>query len=230
MSSELFREWELYDRITRANHMRHAEIEGGARASLARRGGPVRVLDLGCGDGRAAAAVLAGSRVSEYVGVDLSAGALDLHARRPAPGLDPDAATRRLVCGDIAGTLATLPARAFDVVLAGFSLHHFPTDAKAGVLDDIARVLAAGGWLIWGDTVRAEGETRAAFLARLFDEVRETWVAATPAEREQFIAHIGEFDYPEPWSWMTAALAARGLASAEVIYQDGFYVSLVARA
>ncbi len=223
MSAELFRGWELYDRITRANHMRHAEVEAGLRAALARRPGPVRVLDLGCGDGRVAADVLAGSAVVEYVGVDLSAGALELHGRRPAEKV------RRLVCGDIAEAIAALPDAAFDVVLAGFSLHHFPTDAKARVLDDIARVLAPGGWLLWTDTYRREDESREAFLARLFAEVRATWVAATPDEREQFVAHIGEFDYPEPWSWMTGQLEARGFNPPEVVYRDAFYVSLLAR-
>ncbi|HYH64388.1 MAG TPA: class I SAM-dependent methyltransferase [Urbifossiella sp.] len=227
MSADLFRGWELYDRITRANHMRHAETEAGVRAALARRAGPLRVLDLGCGDGRVAADVLAWSRVVGYVGVDLSAGALDLHARRPVPGSCPGEVARRLVCGDIAEVIVALPDGAFDLVLAGFSLHHFPTDRKAGILDDIARVLAPDGWFIWTDTYRREGESRDAFLARLFVEVRTTWVAATPDEREQFVAHIGEFDHPEPLSWMTAQLAARGLARAEVLYRDEFYVSLI---
>lgn len=223
MSADLFREWELYDRVTRANHMRHAELEAAGRAALARRVDPARVLDLGCGDGRVAAAVLADGRVAEYVGVDLSAGALELHARRPGPG------ARRLVCGDIASTLADLPAAGFDVVQAGFSLHHFPTAAKAAVLADAARVLAPGGWLLWTDTYRQEGESREAFLDRLFAEIRSTWTAVTPAEREQFVAHIRDFDHPEPWSWMAAQLGALGLSSPEVLYQDNFYVSLLAR-
>lgn len=227
MSAELFRGWELYDRITRANHMRHVETEAAMRAALARRADLLRVLDLGCGDGRVAADVLSANRVVGYVGIDLSAGALDLHGRRPAPGSHPDEVERRFVCGDIAETLRTLPSAAFDLVLAGFSLHHIPTDRKPGVLDDIARVLAPGGWFIWTDTYRREGESRAAFLARLFVEVRTTWTAATPEEREQFVSHIGEFDHPEPWSWMTTQLAARGLASAAVLYQDEFYVSFL---
>jgi ubiquinone/menaquinone biosynthesis C-methylase UbiE len=203
--------------------MRHAEVEAAGRAALARRAEPVRVLDLGCGDGRVAAAVLADCRVAEYVGVDLSAGALELHARRPEAG------TRRLVCGDIAAALAALPAGGFDVVLAGFSLHHFPTAAKAAVLADAARVLAPGGWLLWTDTYRREGESREAFLDRLFAEIRSTWTAVTPAEREQFVAHIRDFDHPEPWSWMTAHLEALGLSAPEVLYRDDFYVSLLAR-
>lgn len=223
MSAELFRGWELYDRITRANHMRHAETEAAVRARLVRRAGPLRVLDLGCGDGRVAADVLAASRVTEYVGVDLSAGALDLHARRPAPG----SAARRLVYGDIAETIRTLPADGFDLVLAGFSLHHFPTDRKSGTLDDVARVLAPGGWFVWTDTYRREGEPREAFLSRLFVEVRTTWTAATVDEREQFVSHIGEFDHPEPLSWMTSQLAARGLTAAEALYRDEFYVCLI---
>lgn len=227
MSAELFRGWELYDRITRANHMRHAETEAAARAALARRTDPLRVLDLGCGDGRVAAAILPASRVVGYVGVDLSAGALELHGRRPAPGSCPGAVERRFVCGDIADTIRALPDGAFDLVLAGFSLHHFPTDRKAGIFDDLARVLAPGGWFLWTDTYRREGETREAFLARLFVEVRTTWIAATPEEREQFVSHIGEFDHPEALSWMTAQLAARGLTAAEILYRDEFYVSLL---
>ena len=120
-------------------------------------------------------------------------------------------------------------AEGFDVVLAGFSLHHFPTAAKAAVLADAARVLAPGGWLLWTDTYRREGETREEFLERLFAEIRSTWTAVTPAEREQFVAHIRDFDHPEPWSWMAARLEANGLSSPEVLYRDDFYVSLLAR-
>lgn len=227
MSVELFRGWELYERITRANHMRHVETEAAMRAALDRRYDPLRVLDLGCGDGRVAADVLAASHLVEYVGIDLSVGALELNGRRPAPGSCPGEVERRYVCGDLAETVRTLPGGAFNLVLAGFSLHHFPTDRKADILDDIARVLAPGGWLVWTDTYRHEGESREAFLARLFVEVRTTWTAATPEEREQFVDHIGEFDHPEPLSWMTAQLAARGLTAAEVLYRDEFYVSLL---
>lgn len=225
MSADLFRGWELYDRITRANHMRHAETEAAIRAALARRSDPLRVLDLGCGDGRVAADVLSANPVVGYVGIDLSAGALELNGRRPAPGSCPGEVERQLVCGDIAESIRAVPDTAFDLVLAGFSLHHIPTDRKSAVLDDVARVLARGGSFIWTDTYRQEGESREAFLARLFVEVRTTWTAATPEEREQFVSHIGEFDHPEPWSWMTAQLAARGLTSVEVLYQDECYVS-----
>ena len=147
---------------------------------------------------------------------------------RPAPGADPANCVRRVVCGDMAATLAALPTAGFDLILAGFSLHHFTTAQKAGVLDDAARVLAPGGRLAWTDTHRGDGEPRDMFVDRLADEIRTTWVEVSADEREAVIAHIREFDHPEPLSWMTAELAARGLTPVEVLFRDSIYVALIA--
>jgi SAM-dependent methyltransferase len=94
-----------------------------------------RVLDLGCGDGAFAAALLAAG--CEVVAVDVAHAAVE-RARARVPGLD----ARRVVEG------APLPLAedAFDVVWAGEVLEHIAD--VVGLLAEVRRVLRWGGRLV----------------------------------------------------------------------------------
>jgi SAM-dependent methyltransferase len=134
--TEWFEEWFGEEYLHVYPHRDDVEAERLVRL-LVRQGigGPGRaVLDLACGPGRhAAALVRAGARV---FGLDLSR-ALLFAARRRATG--------PLVRGD----MRRLPFRsaAFDVVVNLFtSFGYFASDAEHGaVLDEVARVLRPGG-------------------------------------------------------------------------------------
>jgi SAM-dependent methyltransferase len=216
----IFREWDLYDRIGRGNHMRHREIAAALRAALAARPGPLRVLDLGCGDGWMSRQVFAGCELSRFVGVDSSASALGRFAEGPG------AVAPETVHAPLAEALRELPAGGFEVVHAGYVLHHYPTAARPPLLDDLARVLAPGGWFLWTDLVRDEGEDRDAYLARSAASILATWDALSEEERHATVAHMAECDFPEPLSWMEGELARRGVPRAEVLYRDAFYAAL----
>ena len=96
-------------------------------------GAGTRVLDVGCGTGRATAA--AAARGAQATGIDLADGML-ARARERHPGLT-----------FIRGDAEDLPFgdAQFDALLAGFVLNHLP-DADRG-LREFARVLAPpAGW------------------------------------------------------------------------------------
>jgi SAM-dependent methyltransferase len=94
-----------------------------------------RVLELGCGTARNAAAILAGG-AREYIGLDASG---EMLARgRARLGEDPRV---RLIEGDVRGA----PREAFDVVLFCLVLEHFET--LAAPLAAAAAALRAGGEL-----------------------------------------------------------------------------------
>lgn len=221
----LFDEWNLYDKIGRSNTMRQREISAAIRNELSKTTTPLRVLDLGCGDGWMLYMVLAESVVARFVGVELSESAIDRLTRRALPGIRPDAGERKLVLGDIAIELRQLPTRGFDLVHAGYSLHHYTTEAKPAVLDEIARVLDTEGRLFWTDIIRAEGETREGFVQRLADNVHATWLDISPEERKSVIDHMWKCDYSEPESWMVREMESRGLRLVGRLFRDEFYAS-----
>jgi SAM-dependent methyltransferase len=224
---DLFREWDLYGRIGRANYMRQREVASVVRETLERRAEPLRVLDLGCGDGAMSHAILARVCVAKFVGVDLSESAMERFEGRGFPGVCPDDVRGAFRRGDIEDELRLLPADSFDLVHAGYSLHHYPEAAKERVLDDIARVLDRGGWLIWTDIRREEGESRDAYALRLEAEVNSNWGAIAPEERRSVVEHIRGGDFPEPESWMIERARSRGLQLLARLFHDDFYTSLL---
>lgn len=97
---------------------------------------PERVLDAGCGSGTPVLTRL--DAETEAVGLDASREQLHL-----ADGAVPGAALAQ-------GDMARLPfaADAFDAVVAYWSLIHVPLDEHRAVLEEFARVLRPGGWVL----------------------------------------------------------------------------------
>jgi SAM-dependent methyltransferase len=94
-----------------------------------------RWLDVGCGTGALATAVLAAADPAQVVGVDPSVGFLTMAAGRLA---DPRVAF-------VAGDARALPVRAgdFDAVVSALSLNFVPDPAQAAA--EVARALRPGG-------------------------------------------------------------------------------------
>jgi len=223
---DLFREWDLYDRIGLANYMKQREVSAAVRLALETRSEPLRVLDLGCEDGRMSYAILENAKVSEFVGIDLSASGLERLERRAAPGAGSGDGKRTLRQGDIEAELRALPSSAFDLVYAGYSLHHYQAKAKLPVLDEIARVLDRGGWFLWTDIIRGEGESRDSYIDRLRTEIGSNWLDLTPEERVSVVEHVRGCDFPEPESWMIEQVKSRGIEFAGKLFHDLYYTTM----
>lgn len=244
-SGEIFQSWDLYSRIVHNNWMRHREMNEAIDRCVAMCPQPIRVLDLGCGDGSMACAGLNRFDVAQYVGIDLSGDALKLLARRSGPGTrkqqtvsqDPVDCTKEtlsigatseslkklLFMGDMREQLRGLPSASFDVVIASYSLHHYSSLEKREALDHVVRVLAPGGQFIWIDIARQGDEGRADYLDRIEEEIHLNWVGMPAGEQSDAIEHIRNCDFPETTSWMEAEWMARGGAFVECLYRDPFY-------
>ena len=100
---------------------------------------PRRVLDLGCGDGRLAALVLASrSSVVEVAAVDCSAPMLERAKDRFA---GDERVTVRYV--DLREPIT--PMGDFDVIVSGFAIHHLDDRRKQSLFCEVACQLRAGG-------------------------------------------------------------------------------------
>jgi cyclopropane fatty-acyl-phospholipid synthase-like methyltransferase len=100
---------------------------------------PQRVLDLGCGDGRLAALLLASrASVVEVVAVDCSAPMLE-RARDRFAG--DERVTVRY--GDLREPMT--PLGDFDVIVSGFAIHHLDDRRKQSLFREVASQVRTGG-------------------------------------------------------------------------------------
>jgi tRNA (cmo5U34)-methyltransferase len=131
---------------------------------------PRRVLDLGCGDGRLAARVLdERPSVEAVVAVDCSPPMLELARERFSN--EPRVDVRVWDLQD-----ALTPLGAFDLVVAGFSIHHVEDARKRALFREVAAQLTRDGVFINLEVV----------------------ASATPARHAEFLALIGRTaDDPE---------------------------------
>lgn len=104
-------------------------------------GAPVRIFEVGCGEGFLGSAVLRVAAARhlqvDYSGADLSSAALDL--ARPTLG-------DGLVVGDATEVTAALPAASRDVFIVKNLLHHL--DDPAALLREANRVVGPGGRVV----------------------------------------------------------------------------------
>ncbi len=106
----------------------------------------VKALDIGCGNGRLAQKLDQAGLDITYLGVDFSAGLIEL--ARSAPLRRVNAA---FCVADVThpGWSQSLPGAPFDVAVMLAALHHIPSfDLRRDVLRDIGAVLRPGGLLI----------------------------------------------------------------------------------
>jgi ubiquinone/menaquinone biosynthesis C-methylase UbiE len=150
---------------------------------------PLRVLDIGCGDGALLAKVMESRRVSHAVALDGSAAMLQRARERFAKNDDV-----KFVQADfnIADWTAKLSDEKFDAVVSGFAIHHSEDEQKRRVYEQIFQLLAPGSVFVNIEHVASATP----FGERLWDRAwTEYDVAYRRANGEQieFDAALAEF-------------------------------------
>ena len=110
-----------------------------------------RILDLGCGNGELAQALIRRGQSGLYVGLDFSAGLLEIAQAGVAAeaGLECRFVAADLAAPDWAVGLPGEAAAGFDTILAFAVLHHLPgADLHLGLLRQVRLLLAPGGQFI----------------------------------------------------------------------------------
>ncbi|MEE2938192.1 MAG: class I SAM-dependent methyltransferase [Planctomycetota bacterium] len=74
---EIFKTWDIYERIIHGNWMCHRELRSAIQETLDTGFRAIKVLDVASGDGRMAYAGLETAAVAKYVALDLSQPALE---------------------------------------------------------------------------------------------------------------------------------------------------------
>lgn len=209
-------QWQLYRKILDHDYLgndgAYATLRQVLDTQIAR---PFRLLDLACGDAAGIANTLAGTQVTSYRGVDLSAPALK----------SAEANLRALTC-DVALEQADFTevvrsgADRLDVVWISLSLHHLETPAKRALMREVREGMDADGAFLIYEPTRDDGEGRPAYMDRLEANARRNWTALSADEFNEAITHVRTFDLPETISDWEAMGREAGFAHVDELYRS----------
>src|SRR5262249_18777106 len=146
--------------------------------------------DIACGDAGQMRATLAGTKVFQYHGIDLSEPALE----RAAKNLAGVPFAVELDHRDYVTALTKRPEPA-DVAWCGLSIHHLPTEQKLSILKAI-REATSLFVMIYEPTLN-DGETRSAYLDRFRRVNRPAWAFLTEEGWDEIDHHVTTCDLPE---------------------------------
>lgn len=216
---EVFEQWAMYDAVVQHDYMHHAELVQALGDWAAEYGKSLRIIDLGSSDSWLATHAFRNANVEHYLGVDLAESAIERARRNVAiwPG------RAELVCGNLADVLAAQPAASANVALASYSLHHFATQDKLKLIDEVRRILTPGGAFLWIDAVRDDDENRATYIDRLTQAMASDWTWLTVEQRERGVNHVRTSDFPETKSWMLEHVEAAGFRPATTLLAEEFF-------
>ncbi|MCO6044950.1 class I SAM-dependent methyltransferase [Aeoliella sp. ICT_H6.2] len=216
---EIFAAWSLYESVIAQNYMRHAELIEAVAPHAAQHPSPLRVLDLGCGDGYMAEEALKGAQVESYLGVDLSESGLERSAER----LASIAGQVEVRACDIRAAVREPMEPAPNLVLASFSLHHYPVAEQEQLIADCYLALAPGGQFVWIDARRGRSESRTEYLQRFHDVLLPSWTALSEEQWQEVREHMNEADFPVSDDEKLAMANAAGFGDPEQLYADDYF-------
>jgi tRNA (cmo5U34)-methyltransferase len=104
-------------------------------------------MDLGCGDGILAAAILGTFPTSRGVLADFSEPMLE-QAREQLKGYSKQLTFLNLDYGAPAWVKTVEQQSPFDAIVSGYSIHHQPDLRKRSIYQDIYSLLKPGGWFV----------------------------------------------------------------------------------
>lgn len=191
-----------------------------AEAASVATAGAKQLLDIGCGAGNYALALLERLPGMDVTLVDLSRPMLDRAVQRVSA-----ATTGRVhaVQGDIRAI--DLPEQSVDVVVAAAVLHHLRSEHEwAGVCGKIYRALRPGGSLWIVDLVRHENPAIQESMWRGYGDYLVS--LRDEAYRDAVFEYVQKEDSPTTVAAMLGHLAEAGFERQEVLHKRSCFVAL----
>ena len=186
-------QWETYRKLVESGCLAHREVGAILRETLNDVfKSPFSFLDIACGDASLMKAVLPGTQVRHYHGIDLSQPALKLAAANLAGvPFEVDLDHR-----DFVEAMMRRPEHA-DAAWCSLSIHHLSTQDKLSLMKAIRGATGSGGIFLLYEPTRRAGEDRAAWLDRFVRTNQPLWTVLTPPEWDQIWHHVATCDFPE---------------------------------
>ena len=191
---------------------------------------PLRVLDIGMGDGAITKILLQDAKL-DVTGIDNEPKMIEQAER--ALGASITSGRLTIVLDDALHYLAALPQHSLDIVASGYVFHNLTVSYRAGLYDEIWRVLAPAGLLINADKYAQQGEAhREAFnwqLGLFFDVL---WRRGQHELLREWVLHYVDdegADRVMPEADAIMRLELLGFANVEIIYRKYMDAVLVAR-
>lgn len=217
------------------------EIQVDAICALIEPGvGNGQVIELCCGDGTLAGAILERHPAATVHGLDGSEAMLASASARLA-GAGPRFLPQRFELAD-AGWRSAFRGRA--AVVSSLAVHHLVDDAKRKLFEDVASMLAPGGVFVLADVVAPTTPTAQALAARQWDDAvrkrslqrfgdtrgleefrRLRWNSFAPdAEDDE-----DDIDHLAPAANQLSWLAAAGLTPVDIVWAHAGHAIFYAR-
>lgn len=181
----------------------------------------IDVLDIGCGDAGFLKPVLQGQSINSYTGYDLSAPALQIASDNLCQ-LSFDVELKQ---GDML-ELIQQETKTFDIIHAGFAIHHLQDNDKIKMYEACFKLLNAGGQMIYRDIFRKTGFDRDGYLNQYFSIMKNKWTELNAAEYELICNHVSRYDFPSDLETTIKQFRQTGFAIANKLEPDNFHIML----
>ncbi|MGI9470882.1 MAG: class I SAM-dependent methyltransferase [Rubripirellula sp.] len=218
----IFERWSLYEKVIRLNYMCHQQMIQVIQGAVEQIDGPLRVLDLGCGDGWMASQGLKNGSLETYHGIDLSESALAVARQH----LEPLGGSLNLHRGNFLEFLDDEFTPTPNLILASYSLHHFSGNDLQWLLSRLRSHLSADdGLFVWIDIKCEPGESRPEYMDRFHNQLLPTWDSLTPSQMGEVIDHMTQSDFPLEIEEQHQLAREAGLEPEDCLYSDDYYAA-----
>ncbi len=178
---------------------------------------PKKILDLGCGNGNTTAEMLKRFPNAEYELVDASQKMIDLCQNRFAG--------YNMLFTNSYFKDFIFKHDNYDMVTAGFSLHHCDSEEKKDIFRNVCRSLKTGG--IFGISDLMINKSSAEH-SQLLKEWKSFVMKSFPDDEkwEWLMEHYDEFDKPDNYEDHIQWLKEAGFAKLNIVFQQDYWVHL----